>query len=109
MKSPFDANKLYASELLSIILQDNDGNRAALGELDGIDTLLQQLAFYKRHDPSSAEEHELMENLFNTLCSSLMVVANRDHFLKGEGLQLMNLMLREKKTSRNGSLKVSVN
>lgn len=74
--------------------------------MDGIDTLLQQLAFYKRHDPSSAEEHEYMENLFNCLCSALMINANRDRFLKGEGLQLMNLMLREKKTSRNGSLKV---
>lgn len=65
LKVPFDQNKLYASEMLSIILQDNEKNRALLGELDGIDTLLQQLAFYKRHDPSSAEEHELMENLFN--------------------------------------------
>lgn len=106
LKAPFDPNKLYASEVLSILLQDNEKNRVALGELDGIDTLLQQLAFYKRHDPNSAEEHELMENLFNCLCSALMIVANRDRFLKGEGLQLMNLMLREKKTSRNGSLKV---
>lgn len=97
---------MYASELLSILLQDNKSNRLALGEIDGIDSLLQQLAFYKRHDPSNAEEHELMENLFNSLCSSLMDVSNRDRFLKGEGLQLMNLMLREKKTSRNGSLKV---
>ncbi|KAL1512989.1 hypothetical protein ABEB36_002481 [Hypothenemus hampei] len=103
LKAPFDQNKLYVSEMLSIILQDNEKNRAILGEMDGIDTLLQQLAFYKRHDPSSAEEHELMENLFN---SALMFVPNRDKFLKGEGLQLMNLMLREKKTSRNGSLKV---
>lgn len=47
-----------------------------------------------------------MENLFNCLCSSLMAKENRDRFLKGEGLQLMNLMLREKKLSRNGSLKV---
>ncbi|CAH1105199.1 unnamed protein product [Psylliodes chrysocephalus] len=106
LKAPFDSNKLYASEILSILLQDNEKNRLALGEIDGIDTLLQQLAFYKRHDPNSSEEHELMENLFNCLCSSLMVVPNRDRFLKGEGLQLMNLMLREKKTSRNGSLKV---
>ncbi|XP_056643476.1 beta-catenin-like protein 1 [Diorhabda sublineata] len=106
VKAPFDANKLYVSEILSILLQDNDKNRLALGEMDGIDTLLQQLAFYKRHDPNSSEEHELMENLFNCLCSSLMVVPNRERFLKGEGLQLMNLMLREKKTSRNGSLKV---
>lgn len=106
IKSPFDANKLYASELLSILLQDNSQNRVSLGEIEGIDTLLQQLAFYKRHDPSNAEEHELMENLFNSLCSALMAMPNRERFLKGEGLQLMNLMLREKKTSRNGSLKV---
>lgn len=106
LKIPFDANKLYASEILSILLQDNDTNRLALGELDGIDTLLQQLAFYKRHDPNTIEEQEMMENLFNCLCSALMAVPNRDRFLKGEGLQLMNLMLREKKMSRNGSLKV---
>lgn len=49
-----------------------------------------------------------MENLFNVLCSSLMATVNRDRFLRGEGLQLMNLMLREKKMSRNGSLKVLI-
>lgn len=47
-----------------------------------------------------------MENLFNCLCSALISKENREKFLKGEGLQLMNLMLREKKLSRNGSLKV---
>ncbi|KAL0112501.1 hypothetical protein PUN28_012075 [Cardiocondyla obscurior] len=105
-KTPFDANKLYASELLSILLQHTPENRLLLGDLDGIDVLLQQLAYYKRHDPQSAEEQEMMENLFNVLCSSLMATVNRDRFLRGEGLQLMNLMLREKKMSRNGSLKV---
>ena len=49
---------------------------------------------YKRHDPTSSEEIEFMENLFNGLSSSLMLPANRDRFLKGEGIQLMNLMLR---------------
>ncbi|XP_039296273.1 beta-catenin-like protein 1 [Nilaparvata lugens] len=105
-KVPFDANKLYASEMLSILLQNCTENQAALGEMEGIDALLQQLAFYKRHDPASAEEAEMMENLFNVICSSLAIPANKDKFLKGEGLQLMNLMLREKKLSRNGSLKV---
>jgi beta-catenin-like protein 1 len=52
------------------------------------------LQFYKRHDPTSSEEHEMMENLFNCLCSSLMYAPNRERFLRGEGLQLMNLMLR---------------
>ena len=64
------------------------------------------LQYYKRHDPQTADEQEMMENLFDVLCSSLVVTVNRDRFLRGEGLQLMNLMLREKKISRNGSLKV---
>ncbi|XP_013193032.1 beta-catenin-like protein 1 [Amyelois transitella] len=106
MKVPFDGNKLYATEILSILLQNMPENRKILGELDGIDVLLQQLAFYKRHDPSGAEEQEAMENMFDALCCALMEPSNRDRFLRGEGLQLMNLMLREKKMSRNGSLKV---
>lgn len=36
----------------------------------------------------------MMENLFDALCSCLMLSSNRERFLKGEGLQLMNLMLR---------------
>lgn len=106
LKMPFDGNKLYCSEILSILLQENNDNRTLLGSLDGIDVLLQQLAVYKRHDPATSEEQEFMENLFNCLCSALMTKENRERFLKGEGLQLMNLMLREKKLSRNGSLKV---
>ncbi|XP_030571788.1 beta-catenin-like protein 1 [Drosophila novamexicana] len=105
-KSPFDPNKLYCSEILSILIQTENDNRLLLGTLDGVDVLLQQLAVYKRHDPASNEEQEYMSNLFNCMCSALMARENRDRFLNGEGLQLMNLMLREKKMSRNGSLKV---
>ncbi|XP_078336676.1 beta-catenin-like protein 1 [Crassostrea virginica] len=105
-KMPFDANKLYGSEILAILLQNSDENRLLLGDLDGIDVLLQQLAAYKRHDPNTKEEIEMMENLFNSLCSCLMRSENRSKFLRGEGLQLMNLMLREKKMSRNSAIKV---
>lgn len=105
-KMPFDANKLYCSEILSILLQNHEENKKLLGEIDGIDTLLQQLSYFKRHDPNSSDETEMMENLFGALCSSLMCAPNRERFLKGEGLQLMNLMLREKKMSRSGALKV---
>ncbi|XP_072168796.1 beta-catenin-like protein 1 [Diadema setosum] len=105
-KVPFDANKLYCSEILAILLQDTERNRILLGELDGIDALLQQLAYFKKHDPTNGEELEMMENLFNCLCSSLMLPANKMAFLRGEGLQLMNLMLREKKQSRHSALKV---
>ncbi|CAH1780152.1 unnamed protein product [Owenia fusiformis] len=105
-KMPFDSNKLYASEILAILLQDTIEVRELVGENDGIDILLQQLAAYKRHDPITSEETELMENLFNCVCSCLLFPLNRDKFLKGEGLQLMNLMLREKKMSRFSSIKV---
>ncbi|ALC46362.1 CG11964 [Drosophila busckii] len=105
-KTPFDPNKLYCSEILSILIQTENDNRILLGTQDGVDVLLQQLAVYKRHDPASNEEQEYMSNLFNCMCSALMARPNRDRFLNGEGLQLMNLMLREKKMSRNGSLKV---
>ncbi|KAL5021691.1 hypothetical protein ScPMuIL_000846 [Solemya velum] len=105
-KIPFDPNKLYSSEILAILLQNSEENRQLLGELEGIDVLLQQLAVYKRHDPITKEETEMMENFFNCLCSCLMYGGNRGRFLKGEGLQLMNLMLREKKMSRNSAVKV---
>jgi len=43
-KIPYDGNKLYSSEILSILLQNNEENRALVGEIGGIDILLQQLA-----------------------------------------------------------------
>jgi len=106
VKVTFDDNKLYASEILSILLQNEPENRLLFGSMDALDSLLQQLAYYKRHDPAVAEEVELMENLFDCLCSLMLEPTNRERFLKGEGLQLMNLMLREKKKSRSGALKV---
>lgn len=105
IKVSFNSIRLYCSELLSILLQNHDENRQMLGELDGIDILLQELASYKRHDPSTGEEFEYMENLFSCLCSSLMFAANRHRFLKGEGPHLMNIMLKERKASRNGALR----
>ena len=102
----YDANKLYASEILAILLQNNESNQRTLGEIDGIDILLQSLAYYKRRDPNGVDETEMMENLFDCMCSCLMFTPNRDRFLKGEGLQLMILMLKEKKMSRRSALKV---
>ncbi|PAA77058.1 hypothetical protein BOX15_Mlig001294g5, partial [Macrostomum lignano] len=105
-KRGFSPNKLYASELLAILLQSSEPNRLLLGELKGVDILLNQLAHYKRQDPADSEERELMENLFNCLCSALLAKANKDRFLRGEGLQLMNLILREKRVARPSALKV---
>ncbi|KIH53704.1 Eukaryotic hypothetical protein [Ancylostoma duodenale] len=103
----FDANKMYASELVALLLQMSESAKRKLTEkVDGIDMLLRALAAYKRHDPESLDEREHMENLFDALCAALMLPANRGKFLDGEGLQLMNLMLRERKQSRESALKV---
>eukprot|EP00058_Branchiostoma_floridae_P000054 XP_002585542.1 hypothetical protein BRAFLDRAFT_63044 [Branchiostoma floridae] len=108
-KMPFDANKLYCSEMLAIILQNSEGKNqrtaGRVGRNRHAATTTSSKTF-KRHNPANSEELEMMENLFDCLCSALMLPANRDRFLKGEGLQLMNLMLREKKMSRNSALKV---
>lgn len=98
--------KVFAGEILSVILQNSDDNRKKVGEADGVDILLKQLANFKKKDPKDAEEIELMENFFNSLCSVLQFPANRKKFLDGEGLHLMNLMLKERKMSRNSALKV---
>uniref|UniRef100_A0A915LKU6 Beta-catenin-like protein 1 n=1 Tax=Meloidogyne javanica TaxID=6303 RepID=A0A915LKU6_MELJA len=106
-KGAFDANKLFASQLLHMLLQSSASARIKLTEKrDGVDLLLRALATFKKHDPSSPDEYEHMENLFDALCASLMHAPNRQVFLDGEGLQLMNLMLMEKKQSREGALKV---
>ena len=102
----YDVNKLYVVEILAILLQSNETNQRLLGERDGIDNLLQALAYYKRRDPQTPDEIEMMENLFDCLCSALMFAPNRERFLKGEGLQLMILMLKERKMSRRPALKV---
>lgn len=102
----YDNNKLYAAEIMAILLQGNEPNQKLLGEKGGIDILLQSLAYYKRRDPNTPDEVEMVENLFDSLCSALMFTPNRDRFLRGEGLQLMILMLKEKKMSRKSSLKV---
>lgn len=106
-KGQFDANKMYASELVALLLQLSETAKRKLTEkVDGIDMLLRALAAYKRHDPENMDEREHMENLFDALCAALMLPSNRGKFLDGEGLQLMNLMLRERKQSRESALKV---
>mmetsp|Transcript_17914 Transcript_17914/g.46800 ORF Transcript_17914/g.46800 Transcript_17914/m.46800 type:complete len:583 (+) Transcript_17914:161-1909(+) len=104
----FDPIKLYASEILAILLQSTDANRSALvaDGLSGIDRLLQSVAQYKRKDPSSGEEFEMLQNLFGALCSAVMLKSNIKVFLEAEGVELMVILLRERRMSMHGALKV---
>lgn len=96
---PFDGNKLYTSEILSILIQNNETNRQLIGELSGIDSLLQQLSVYKRNEPRTSDENEFVSNLFDCLCAALLSSSsNRVLFKDGEGLELMLLILKEKQS-----------
>ncbi|KAI8638413.1 DUF1716-domain-containing protein [Parasitella parasitica] len=102
----FDANIGYASEILSILLQDDRDIRLKVGELDGIDILLRALSAYKRKDASSEDETEMVENFFNAICSLLNEQENKQRFLDSEGIELMVIMIKEKTLSRIRAVKV---
>jgi len=101
----FHAIKLYASELLALLLQQNESNKAYLGDKDGVLALLTAVAQYKRKEPADLEEAELVENLFNALSSVLELPANQHLFLRAEGIELMVLTLKERKYASRGALR----
>ena len=105
----FDANKLYASEVLSILLQSDTENARRLGELqgmDGIDMLLQAVSYYRKRAPGDEDEQECVENLFTSLCTAMLVPANQARFRHSEGFELMIRCMREKHYAGTCALRV---
>jgi beta-catenin-like protein 1 len=93
----FDGNKQYASEILAILLQTSAANQKKLGQMNGVDVVLQAVAMYKSRDPKTSEEEEMVENLFDCLCCLLMPLENKERFLKAEGVELMIIIMNQKK------------
>lgn len=93
----FDVNKQYASEILAILLQSSVANQKRLGGMNGVDVVLQAVAMYKNRDPKSLDEEEMVENLFDCLCCLLMPLENKERFLKAEGVELMIIIMNQKK------------
>ena len=104
-KRAIDNNKLVAAEVLTVLLQSNDANRARLGELGGVEALLKAVAPYKSKDPSDEGEEEMVANLFDALSACVMERSNRDAFLECEGLELMLLVIKSKRSSRTAAIK----
>ncbi|KAJ3084657.1 hypothetical protein HDU99_008403 [Rhizoclosmatium hyalinum] len=101
-----DSNRQYASELLAILLQNSTANRIALAKSGGITTLLKVLSAYRKKDPGDPDEIEFMENCFDALCSAVGEEEVKAVFLEEEGVELMVIILRERKMSRMRALKV---
>ncbi|KAF9652244.1 DUF1716-domain-containing protein [Thelephora ganbajun] len=100
-----DDNRGYAAELLSILLQNYRENRLAYGKNDGVEVSLKVLSQFRRRDPADGEETEFMENVFDALCSALAEPENKQLFLDSEGVDLMVLIMKEKKLARSRAIK----
>uniref|UniRef100_A0A7C9E8Z9 Beta-catenin-like protein 1 N-terminal domain-containing protein n=1 Tax=Opuntia streptacantha TaxID=393608 RepID=A0A7C9E8Z9_OPUST len=101
----FDANKQYASEILAILLQNSSANQKRLGQMNGVDVMLQAVAMYKSKDPKSSEEEEMLENLFDCLCCLLMPLENKERFVKAEGVELMIIIMKQKKLAYGSAIR----
>lgn len=106
----FHPIKLSISELLSVLLMSAPENKIYLNEENGIDTLLQQVAFYRRVSPVTGDEHEYLEQIINCLCTAVLdCPENRNSFLKEEGVDLVELILREKRAAvKQSNIKLAV-
>ncbi|KAH8118573.1 DUF1716-domain-containing protein [Phellopilus nigrolimitatus] len=100
-----EGNRVYAAEILSILL-DNRLNRLAFGKTDGVETALKVLSQYRRRNPVDADEEEFMGNVFDALCAALSEPEIKKLFLDAEGIDLMVLMLKDKKDSSPQCIKL---
>eukprot|EP01018_Ginkgo_biloba_P030882 Gb_25207 [translate_table: standard] len=101
----FDSNKQYATEILAILLQNSSANQRRLGQLNGVDTVLQAVALYKSRDPKSGDEEEMVENLFDCLCNLVMPLENKERFVKAEGVELMIIIMKQKKSAYGSAMR----
>ncbi|KAF8398803.1 hypothetical protein HHK36_014663 [Tetracentron sinense] len=101
----FDGNKQYASEILAILLQNSTANQRRLGQMNGVDVVLQAVALYKSRDPRSSDEEEMVENLFDCLCCLLMPMENKERFVKAEGVELMIIITKQKKSAYGSAIR----
>ncbi|KAJ8600766.1 hypothetical protein CTAYLR_006105 [Chrysophaeum taylorii] len=113
-KPSFDANKLYASEVLAILLQRSEGAARALAAAEdeaganGVDALLQACNYYRKRSPGDGDEDECLENIFDALFASLAgaPATNVPLFVEAEGVELMLRCAKEGRRAAACALKV---
>lgn len=90
-RKEWDSNKLYASEILAILIQSAPAPvlDQIVREESLLDNLLQAIAAYRKKELKLAEEIECVENLFLSLSSLLLYHAIHPIFLKFEGFELL--------------------
>ncbi|KAF2583811.1 hypothetical protein F2Q70_00037840 [Brassica cretica] len=101
----FEGIKQYASEILAILLQNSTANQKRLGQMNGVDAVLEGVAMYKSRDPKTPDEEEMLENLFDVLCCLLMPLENKERFVNAEGVELMIIIMKQKKYAYGSAIR----
>lgn len=100
-------NKQYAAELIAILAGSGVENRNSLIDMDVVDEFLQLAAAYRKRDPAKGtEEEEYVGNIFEALTCIIDAPAGKKKFLEAEGTELVLIMLKEGKMSRQLALRM---
>ena len=101
-------NQQYAAEILATLMQTTGRkNQEYFVEVDGVDTLLELISFYRKVDPEKdSDEEEWVENLFDCMVCLVDFRSGATAFLAGEGVELCLIMLREGKMSKSRALTI---
>merc|ERR1719324_2084406 len=74
---------------------------------EGCEKLLRGIAVYRKKEPEDTEESEFVQNMFDCLCSLMLLKEHQLTFGKAQGLELMIRMMRERKFAAMLALKLS--
>ncbi|CAB52570.1 Catenin-beta-like protein [Schizosaccharomyces pombe] len=105
-ETSISTNLQYAVEILAIILANSKEAKLKVCNLNGIDLLLRRISPYRLRDPTQGSEEEMMENVFDCLCSLVQETKGKSLFLKEEGIELCILNMKHKGKSRYSTIKV---
>jgi beta-catenin-like protein 1 len=94
-----EANRFYAAEIVAILLRACPNFQSAfLSSSEGVDKTLASIAWFKVNgNPSSADEIEYFENLFDIFCDLVMDVRGLPLFMATEGIAFILMLLKETK------------
>ena len=89
-----DDNRQYASEILSIMVQECTLNQCICAGNGGMDMILKAISYFRKADPITENDKEAQQNIFITLRALLLVPDNCALFVKSEGIELMLMLIR---------------
>ncbi|KAM3127154.1 Beta-catenin-like protein 1 [Paramecium bursaria] len=92
-----DDVRLYATELLVIILQNSELSQKQLGNVGLVENLLVCLNSYRKKDPDTKDEKEIMCNICDALLLVLLHKEGQQSFNSFQGIQLMLKLITAKR------------